>query len=132
MNDLHKWNEWSPWAKLDPNAKNTFEGGAVGKGASFAWDGNDQVGAGKMTITESKPNELVLIKLKFFKPFENVCTTEFTVKPEGDQTVLTWSMFGENNFMGKAMNLVMDCDKMVGGQFDQGLANLRGIVEPKK
>jgi hypothetical protein len=129
VNDFHKWNAWSPWAKLDPNAKNTFEGPPAGVGSGFAWAGNNQVGEGRMTITESRPNELVLIKLEFFKPFAATNTTEFTFKPEGNQTAVTWSMFGRNNFIGKAMSLIMNCDKMIGGQFEQGLANIKAIVE---
>jgi uncharacterized protein YndB with AHSA1/START domain len=131
INDFHKWNNWSPWAKLDPNAKNTFEGPPAGVGASFAWVGNNEVGEGKMTITESKPNELVMMKLEFIKPFAATNTTEFTFKPEGDQTTVKWSMAGKNNFIGKCISVVMNCDKMVGGQFEQGFANLKAIVEKK-
>ena len=129
LNDFHKWNDWSPWAKLDPNAKNTFEGAPAGVGASFAWAGNHEVGEGRMTITESKPGELVRMKLEFIKPFAATNTAEFTLKPEGDQTAVTWSMTGRNGFMGKAMGLIINCDKMVGGQFEQGFANLKAIVE---
>jgi hypothetical protein len=129
INNLQKWNAWSPWAKLDPNVKNTFDGPPAGVGASFAWAGNSQVGEGKMTITVSQPNEVVLMKLEFIKPFAATNMTEFTFKPEGNQTTVTWSMFGKNNFVGKCMSLVMNCDKMIGGQFEQGFANLKGIVE---
>jgi hypothetical protein len=129
VNDLQKWNDWSPWAKLDPNAKNTFSGPAAGVGAAFAWAGNNEVGEGRMTITESKPNEAVVMKLEFIKPFEAVNTTEFTFKPEGNTTTVTWSMFGKNNFMSKAVGLFIDCDQMVGGQFEQGLANLKSVVQ---
>jgi hypothetical protein len=129
VNDYHNWDAWSPWAKLDPNAKVTFEGPSAGKGAVFTWSGNDQVGAGRQTIVESHPNELVQIKLEFQKPFQATNTAEFTFKPEGEQTVVTWSMFGQNNFMGKAISLFMDCDKMVGGDFEKGLASLKAIVE---
>lgn len=131
INDLQKWNAWSPWAKLDPNAKNTFEGPPAGVGASFAWAGNNQVGEGRMTITESKPTELIVMRLEFTKPFAATNTTEFTFEPVGDQTKVTWSMSGKNNFMGKCVGLVMNCDKMVGGQFEQGFANLKAIVEPR-
>jgi hypothetical protein len=131
VNELRKWEPWSPWARLDPNAKSTFEGPAAGAGASMAWAGNNQVGEGRMTIIESRPNELVRFKLEFYKPFKATNTAEFTFKAQGDQTVVTWSMFGTNNFLAKAMNLVINCDKMVGGQFEQGLANLREAVEKK-
>ena len=129
VNDFHNWNDWSPWAKLDPNAKNTFDGPSSGKGAHFHWEGNSEVGEGEMTITESRPDELVLIKLEFIKPFASVCDTEFKFQPEGDQTAVTWTMTGQNTFMSKAMHLVMDMDEMVGGSFDEGLANLKSVVE---
>jgi uncharacterized protein YndB with AHSA1/START domain len=129
MNDLRKWNTWSPWAKLDPNAKYTFEGPLAGVGAGLAWAGNSNVGEGKMTITESQPNERVAMKLEFLKPFAATSTTEFTFRPEGNQTTVTWSMAGQNNFMGKCISLFMNCDKMIGGQFEQGFANLKAIVE---
>ena len=129
VNDFHNWQAWSPWAKLDPNAKNTFEGPSTGKGAVFHWVGNNEVGEGEMTITESRPDELVLIKLEFIKPFASVCDTEFKFQPEGDQTAVTWTMSGPNTFLSKAIHLVMDMDKMVGGSFDEGLANLKSVVE---
>jgi hypothetical protein len=129
INDLHKFNDWSPWAKIDPNAKATFDGPPAGVGSSFAWSGNSEVGEGRMTITESKPGEVVRMKLEFIKPFAATNTAEFTLKPEGNQTTLTWSMTGKNGFMAKAFSMFVDCDKMVGSQFEQGLANLKAIVE---
>jgi hypothetical protein len=130
INDLHKWNAWSPWARLDPDAKNTFEGPPAGVGASMAWVGNRKVGEGRMTIIESKPSELVRMKLEFVKPFAATSTAEFALKQEGDKTMVTWSMAGHNNFIGKAMSLVVNCDKMVGGQFEQGFSYLKSVVEP--
>jgi hypothetical protein len=129
INDFHKWNEWSPWAKMDPNSKGTYDGPPSGVGASFAWSGNSQVGEGKMTITESKPSEFIRMRLEFLKPFAATNVAEFTLQPEGDQTAVTWSMSGRNGFVGKCMGLIMNCDKMVGGQFEQGFANLKAIVE---
>ena len=129
VNDLHKWEAWSPWARLDPAAKTSYEGQPAGVGAVFHWDGNNDVGAGSMKITESRPNELIRFDLEFVKPFKGNNTAEFTFKSEGDQTVVTWSMAGKYNFITKAIGLFMDCDKMVGGQFEQGLANLRSVVE---
>lgn len=129
INNLQNWNAWSPWAKLDPNAKNTFEGPAAGVGASFAWAGNNQVGEGKMTITESQPNERVVMRLDFAKPFAGTNYTEFALRPEGPQTTVNWTMSGKANFISKCMGLVMDCDKMVGDQFEQGFTNLKGLVE---
>jgi Polyketide cyclase / dehydrase and lipid transport len=129
VNTLQKWDAWSPWAKLDPNAKNSFEGPAEGVGAKMSWAGNNKVGVGSMTITESRPSDFVQFKLEFLKPMKATNTAEFTFKPEGDQTKVTWTMTGTNNFMGKVMGLIMNCDKMVGGQFEQGLAALKTVVE---
>jgi uncharacterized protein YndB with AHSA1/START domain len=129
VNNLHQWEFWSPWVKLDPNAKTTYEGPDAGVGAAFTWDGNSKVGAGRMTITESRPNELVRFRLDFAKPLNGTQTAEFTFKPEGGQTTVTWAMFGECNFVGKAMGLLFNCDKMVGTQFEQGLADMKHLTE---
>lgn len=129
INDLHQWNGWSPWAKLDPNMKTTFEGPSSGEGASYVWSGNDDVGEGKMTITESRPSELVRIDLEFIRPFAAKNDTEFVLAPEGDQTKVTWSMSGTNGFMAKAFSLLMNMDKMVGADFEKGLAAMKTIVE---
>jgi uncharacterized protein YndB with AHSA1/START domain len=128
VNDMHKWQTWSPWAKLDPAAKNTFEGPPAGTGATFAWAGNSAVGEGRMTVTESRPDERVRFRLDFLKPMAATSTAEFTFKPDGKQTVVTWSMEGKNNFLAKAFCLFMNMDKMVGGQFEQGLANLNAAT----
>jgi len=129
VNDFHNWEEWSPWAKLDPAAKNSFEGPSAGSGAIFRWAGNKEVGEGSMTITESRPSDLIRIKLEFLKPFQATNTAEFTFKPEGDQTAVTWSMAGKNNFISKAICLFMNMDKMVGGKFEEGLAQMKSVVE---
>jgi hypothetical protein len=129
VNELHKWDAWSPWAKLDPNAKNTFEGPPAGTGAVMCWAGNKNVGEGSMTITESCANELVQFRLEFLKPFKGTNTAEFIFKPQGDQTHVTWSMYGENNFLSKVIGIFINCEKMVGGQFEQGFANLKEVVE---
>jgi Polyketide cyclase / dehydrase and lipid transport len=129
VNDFHKWEAWSPWAKLDPAAKNTFEGPPAGPGAIFRWAGNAKVGEGRMTLIESRPSELVRIKLEFLKPFASTCSTEFGFKPQGDQTAVTWSMAGENNFFAKAFCLFMNMDKMVGGDFEKGLAQMKSVAE---
>ncbi len=132
VNDFHNWEAWSPWAKLDPKAKNTFEGPSAGTGAIFKWSGNDEVGEGMMTVTESKPSELIKIKLDFVRPFEDTSNVEFTFKAEGDQTVVTWAMIGRKGFVSKAVCMFMDMDKMLGGQFDQGLASMKAAAEAKK
>ena len=132
VNDLHRWEAWSPWAKLDPAAKNSYEGPAAGVGAAFSWAGNSQVGVGRMTITESRPNDLIRMNLEFIKPFKATNITEFTFKPEGNLTVVTWTMSGKNNFLSKAVGLFMDCDKMVGGEFEKGFENLKTVLAAKK
>jgi len=129
VNDFHKWEAWSPWAKLDPQMKTTYEGPPAGTGAAYSWVGNSQVGEGKMTIQESKPAELVKLKLEFLKPMASTSTAEFSFKPKGGNTVVTWSMYGENNFVGKAFSLVMNMDKMLGGYFEKGLAQMKAISE---
>jgi uncharacterized protein YndB with AHSA1/START domain len=129
VNDLHQWETWSPWEKLDPAMKRVHEGAPAGTGAIYAWTGNNKVGEGRMTITESRPNELVRFKLDFIKPFASTSTAEFTFKPEGDQTAVMWSMTGEKNFISKAVCLFMSMDKMVGGDFENGLANLKSLSE---
>ena len=129
VNDFHQWEAWSPWAKLDPACKNTFEGAAAGTGAIFSWAGNKKVGEGRMTIMESRANDVIRINLEFFKPFKATNTAEFDFPPEGNQTVVTWSMFGKNNFMGKVFGLIVNCDKMVGRDFEKGLASSKALVE---
>lgn len=129
LNDPRKMNEWSPWAKLDPDMKQTYEGSEIGTGAVCSWVGNKNVGEGRQTITESIPNELVRTKLEFFKPMQAVNTADFSLKAENGKTVVTWSMYGPNNFIGKAMGLIMNCNKMVGDQFEQGLNSLKAIAE---
>lgn len=131
VNDLHKWEAWSPWIKLDPNAKNSYEGPTEGVGAKMSWDGNMEVGKGSMTITKSQPNESVEFRLDFEKPIEGTDTAEFTFKPDGNQTVVTWSMYGPKNFIAKAMGLIFNCEKMVGEQFEKGLSSLKSIAEAK-
>jgi len=129
VNDLHKWQTWSPWAKLDPNAKIVYEGPVAGVGAAFAWSGNLQVGEGRMTVTESHPNELMLFKLDFVKPMKATNITEFAFKPDGRQTVVKWMMSGKRNFIGKAVGLVISCEKMIGGNFEKGLADMKSLAE---
>ncbi|PYN34923.1 MAG: polyketide cyclase [Candidatus Rokuibacteriota bacterium] len=129
VNDFHNWEAWSPWAKLDPAAKSSFEGAPAGKGAAFAWAGNSKVGEGRMTITESRPGELVRLKLEFLKPFEATNTAEFTFKPEGERTAVTWSMYGHNKFIARAVGLFVNMDKALGGEFEKGLASMKSVAE---
>ena len=129
VNDFHHWNAWSPWAKIDPQLKQTYEGASSGTGATYRWVGNKQVGEGGMTITESRPHDLIRIRLEFLKPFKATNTAEFTFEPKGNQTDVTWSMSGKKDFMFKAVGLFMNMDKMVGGQFEQGLAQMKSVSE---
>jgi hypothetical protein len=129
VNDLHKWDSWSPWAKLDPAAKMTFEGPEAGQGAIMNWAGNDKVGEGKLTIVESRPSDLVKVRADFFKPFEGTSTSQFDFKPEGDRTAVTWTMSGENNFIGKAFCLVMNGRKLMGDDMEKGLAQMKSAAE---
>lgn len=137
VNNFHNWEAWSPWAKLDPAMKKTYEGPDVGTGSIYSWDGNSEVGAGRMTLLESRTNELVRIKLEFLRPFASVNSTDFSFQPQGekgDQTMVTWTMDGKNNFVSKAFCLFINMDKMVGGDFEKGLAQMKALVEaePKK
>jgi len=129
INDLHKWQEMSPYVKYDPAAKTTFAGPAAGVGASFAWAGNAKAGEGRMTIVESRANELVRFKLEFFKPWACTNTADFIFRGTSSGTEVTWVMFGKAKFISKAMGLVMNMDKMIGRDFEAGLVNLKTIAE---
>lgn len=130
VNDFHNWDAWSPWIKLDPNATVRHEGSEAGEGARFFWSGNAEVGEGSMTIVDSKPDELVGIRLDFVKPFAGTADAKFTFEPvASNETKVTWSMSGKNNFIAKAISLMIDCDKMIGENFETGLAKMKAIVE---
>jgi carbon monoxide dehydrogenase subunit G len=129
IQDFHVWESWSPWAKLDPAMKTTYGGPEVGVGATYAWEGNNEVGAGKMTIADAKPNEAVGITLDFLRPIAATNRTDFLLTPEGRGTKVTWHMSGHNGFVGKAFGLFMDMDKMVGKDFEKGLAQLKPLAE---
>ena len=129
VNDFHRWEAWSPWEKLDPALERSYDGAPAGVGAVYSWVGNNQVGEGRMTILESHPNDLIRIKLEFLKPFAATHTADFTFKPEGDRTRVTWNMFGEKTFLSKAIGLFMNMDKMIGNNFEQGLAQLESAAK---
>lgn len=130
VNDFRNWRAWSPWEKLDPALKRSYDGPQAGAGATYAWQGNKDVGEGRMTIVDSRPGELVRIKLEFFKPFAATNTAQFSFKPSSDgSTAVTWSMSGQNNFLARAICVFVNMDRMVGGQFEQGLAQMKAIVE---
>ena len=132
VNDFHHWGSWSPWAKLDPSMKTTFDGPPAGEGAVYSWSGNNKVGEGRMTLITSKPAELIRITLEFFRPWKATNLTEFTFQPEGQGTRVTWTMTGTNNFMAKAFHLIMNMEKLVGPDFEKGLAQLKAVVEQAK
>ena len=126
--DFHNWIDWSPWEKLDPALKRTYGGAASGQGAVYEWEGNNKAGQGRMEITEASPSK-VLIKLDFLKPFEAHNTAEFNLEPRGDATNIIWSMYGPNPFIAKVMCVFVNMDKMVGKDFEAGLANLKAAAE---
>lgn len=128
INDFHNWEKWSPWAQLDPGMKTEFGGSPLGYNASMSWSGDKKVGVGKMTIVESRQNERVRIKLEFSKPMKATNDVQFDFKPIGEKTEVFWSMSGKRDFMGKAFDLVMNLDKMIGAQYEQGLGNLAAVV----
>lgn len=129
VEDFHNWPRWSPWDGLDPNQKRTFGGAARGEGSIFEWDGNDKVGAGRMTITRAVPDQLIEMKLEFLRPFAATNHVALTVKPgEGraGEVTVTWTMTGQNGFGQKAAGLFMDMDKMLGDDFSKGLSLMKG------
>jgi len=128
MDDLRKFLEWSPWAKLDPAMKLTYGAPASGSGANFSWQGNGKVGVGKLTITESRPNDLVRCQIDFSKPMRCTNTHEFALKPEGSQTIVTWTMKGNAPFFFKLIMVFVSCDTMMGENLERGLTNLKALV----
>lgn len=129
INDFHQWGTWSPYENKDPAMKRTFSGASAGKGAVYAWEGNNNVGSGRMEILDTAAPSKIAIKLDFFKPFEGHNTAEFTMLPQGDGTRLTWRMHGPAPFMSKLMQVFMNLDHMIGKDFEVGLANLKKLTE---
>ena len=129
VNDLHAWDRWSPWAHLDPSMKLTYGGPPAGTGATYHWIGNDKVGEGDMRITESKSPQLVVLRLEFIKPMASVNRTDFTFKPDGTGTKVDWVLTGPLDFMGKGMDLFVGMDRMIGPDFEKGLASMRREAE---
>lgn len=127
--DFREWLNWSPWEGRDPALKRSYSGAERGKGAVYAWDGNKNVGSGRMEILEANSPSKIVIKLDFLKPFEAHNTAEFTMLPQGDGTSLTWLMHGPAPFISKLMQVFMNIDKMVGKDFEVGLANLKKLAE---
>ncbi|MGZ8833008.1 MAG: SRPBCC family protein [Thermoanaerobaculia bacterium] len=129
VNDFHNWSSWSPWEKRDPAMKRTYSGAAVGKGAVYEWDGNNQVGKGRMEITDTTAPSRITIKLDFMEPLEGHDIAEYTLEPQGDSTKVTWVMHGPNRFIGKVISVFISMDKMIGKDFETGLANLKIMAE---
>jgi len=129
INDFQQWGTWSPWEDKDPAMKRTYSGAGSGKGAVYAWDGNKNVGTGRMEMLEVSAPSKIVIKLDFFKPCEAHNTAEFTMLPQGDATSLTWLMHGPAPFMSKVMQVFMNMDKMIGKDFEAGLAKLKKLTE---
>jgi len=129
INDFHQWGTWSPYETKDPAMKRSYSGAASGNGAVYAWQGNKNVGSGRMEILDSSAPSKIVIKLDFFAPFEGHNTAEFTMLPQGDVTNVTWLMHGPVPFMAKIMHVLMNIDRMVGKDFEIGLANLKRLTE---
>ncbi len=129
LNSFHQWEIWSPWEKVDPEIKRTYGGTESGRGAIYAWQGNKNIGEGRMEIIESMPNSRLVIKIDFFKPFEAHNTIEFTLEPQGETTKVTHAMFGRSPFISKVMGLFFNMERMVGPKFEEGLASLKVLAE---
>jgi Polyketide cyclase / dehydrase and lipid transport len=127
--DFRRWTGWSPYENRDPAMKRTYGGAAQGKGATYAWDGNNNVGAGHMEILEASTPSKLRIKLDFERPFEGHNTAEFTFVPQGDATQVTWAMDGPAPFMSKVMQVFINMDNMIGKDFEAGLASLKKLSE---
>jgi|ERR1700720_1890119 uncharacterized protein YndB with AHSA1/START domain len=129
INDFHQWGTWSPYENKDPAMKRSYSGVASGQGAVYAWEGNKNVGSGRMEILQATAPSKIVIKLDFFAPFEGHNTAEFTMLPQGDATNVTWLMHGPLPFMGKVMHVFINMDRMVGKDFEAGLTNLKRLTE---
>ena len=129
ISDFHQWVTWSPYEQKDPAMKRTYGGAVSGNGATYAWDGDKNVGSGRMEILEATASSKIVIKLDFFTPFEGHNTAEFTMLPQGDGTHVTWLMHGPANFMSRLIQVFINLDNMIGKDFEAGLANLKKVAE---
>ena len=129
VTDFHQWGSWSPWEKLDPAMKRTFTGAPAGKGAIYEWEGNKDVGKGRMEILDVSTPAKTVIKLDFLQPFESHNTTVFTLVPQGGETQVSWDMTGPMPFLTKIMSVFTSMDAMIGKDFEKGLANMKAIAE---
>ena len=128
INDLHRFNTWNPFEKMDPAIKGSYAGPDSGRGAAYAWE-SSKVGTGRMEIIDTQPSRKVVMSLQFLKPFAGNNTAEFTLAPQADTTAVTWAMYGKSAFIPKLMGLFFSQDKMIGGSFESGLANLKAQAE---
>lgn len=129
INDLQRFKTWNPFARKDPNAKETYTGPASGKGATSTFEGNNEVGKGSLEITDSIPPSKVAMQLRMTEPMEADNQIEFTLEPRGDVTHVTWAMRGHCSYLGKIVGLFFNMDRMVGGDFETGLASLKAVAE---
>jgi hypothetical protein len=129
ISDFHSWTSWSPYEKRDPALKRTYSGSESGKGAVYQWEGNNEVGSGRMEITDASAPSEVVIKLDFIKPFEGHNVARFTMQPGGEATNVTWSMDGPTAYLGKVIGVFINMDRMIGADFEAGLANLKTLTE---
>lgn len=129
LNNFHEWSAWSPWEKLDPGMHKTYTGPESGRGAGYAWQGNKEVGQGSMEITDSAPGNHVTIKLDFIKPFEGHNITEFTLEPQENSTHVTWTLQSNGSYRAKLIGVFVNMDKLIGTDFERGLANLKAVSE---
>jgi len=129
INEFDRWGTWSPYEKRDPAMKRSRSGPSSGKGAVYGWEGNSQIGTGRMEIMEALPPSKIVIKLDFLKPFEAHNTAEFTLEGKGDTTSVTWAMHGPANYISKLMGVFIGMDSMIGKDFEAGLANLKTVAE---
>ena len=129
INDFKRWDAWSPWEKKDPAMKRTFSATTSGKGATYAWEGNREVGKGRMEITESTLPSTVALKLEFLEPFETQNAVRFTLEPKGELTQVTWTMNGPMPYISKVITIFCDMDAMIGKDFETGLGNLKAAAE---
>ena len=129
IDDFHRWGAWSPYEKLDPDMQRSFGGSASGKGATYAWESKGKAGAGRMEITESAPSSKIAIDLDFTRPMEGHNVAEFTLRPQGNATQVTWSMHGPSPYVAKLMGIFFNMDQMIGKDFETGLANLKTATE---
>jgi hypothetical protein len=129
ITDFHQWSNWSPWEHLDPNMKRTFSGAPSGKGAVYEWEGNKDVGKGRMEVADAATPVKTIIKLDFLQPVESQNIAEFTLLPQGEMTTVSWDMHGPMPFTAKLMNVFISMDAMIGKDFERGLANLKTVAE---